>query len=368
MEENTEITFTDIAETIAITSRAVWKQRKPISAWIGLAALVGSLIAFGTQPEYAARMRLLPFRGEASAGTGLSGIAGIAGIRLPTNSTDRTITSDIYPEVAKSIDFRISVAETPLYFSSLNTNLTASDYFRKKQKKSANKSQNISQDNSNLKEYANTTDNAGRSKTNLSEPVDETEPRRYEQKYIDLVESIGERISITVNKKTAIIEVSATMPDPYAAANLVQVASQRLLERISAYESQKAEENFRFISKRYEEVKNRYESAARELASHIDRNRMLIGATAKLETNRLQRENDISYEVFQQLSRDLEQGRLKLNQATPVFTVLDAVQVPNQRISPRRTRIILLSAFFGALIGVAHLSIKSILSEVETKR
>jgi uncharacterized protein involved in exopolysaccharide biosynthesis len=157
---------------------------------------------------------------------------------------------------------------------------------------------------------------------------------------------------ISIDRKTSVITINGTMPDPYAAADLVRVTSSRLMEEIIKYESRKAGEQFMFVNQQYGQAKNRYERAQREIALFADQNRSLMSAVSRINQERLQREYDISFEMYQQFSRDLEQARMKMNQDTPVFTVLERVSVPNDRVSPRRVRILLFSVFLGTFAGV----------------
>jgi capsule polysaccharide export protein KpsE/RkpR len=190
--------------------------------------------------------------------------------------------------------------------------------------------------------------------------------RQYDQSYLSLVGNLGSRLSVSIDKKTAILLISATMPDRYAAADLVRVSADRLMQRIIEYESQKAGQNFRFVNEQYLQAKDRYERAQRDLASFTDRNRVLMSATSQIDRDRFQREYDIAFEVYQQISRELEQARIKMNQDTPVFTVLDQVTVPNIKSRPNRPQIVLFALFLGFLTGVISLGLRHLLAQAKT--
>lgn len=82
-----------------------------------------------------------------------------------------------------------------------------------------------------------------------------------------------------------------------------------------------------------------------------------MSATSQIDRDRLQREYDIVFEVYQQFSRELEQARIKMNQDTPVSTVLDQVTVPNEKTSPNRPQILFSALLLGFMLGVAQLGI-----------
>jgi uncharacterized protein involved in exopolysaccharide biosynthesis len=271
---------------------------------------------------------------------------------MSTGAMDQTITADLYPEVAKSQDFRIVVAETPLRFSSIGKSLTSVKYFRDVH--SPTLTETIVNYTiglpGNILSLANTSQEKTRS-TVVSADTSEG-PAIYDERYLYAVNSLNERLTVSTDKKTSIITITGTMPDPYAAADLVRITSDRLRERIIDFESRKAKEQFRFIDEQYRRANVRFERAQRDLAIFADRNRVLMNSTSKINQERLQREYDLSFELFQQFSRELEQARVRMNQDTPAFTVLERVIVPNQKSSPRRGRILLLATLVGLLTGI----------------
>jgi uncharacterized protein involved in exopolysaccharide biosynthesis len=176
----------------------------------------------------------------------------------------------------------------------------------------------------------------------------------YDREYLAIVEDLDNRLVVSIDKKTSVISITGLMPSPYAAADLVQTASERLMQRIIDYEAKKAGEQLTFIEEQYSQARTRYEQAQQNLASFADRNRSLVSPLSQIERDRLQSEFNVAFNVYQQLSGELQLARIKKNQDTPVFTVLEQVTVPNQRTSPRRSRILLFAIFVGLAAGVGR--------------
>jgi len=324
---------------------------------------LGLIIAFGSGEEYEATTRLIPYRSGAGSASSLSGLAGLAGIRLPAGSADQTITADLYPEVARSQDFRMKITEIPLSFRSLEKKVTAVEYFRDIRKSSFTELA-----------WRYTAGLPGiliakliPIQHNRRAPVSEITTAEtiasYDANYARLLHQMSKRLTVASDKKTSVITIKGMMPDPHAAADLVRISSDQLMKRIIAFETQKAQEQFRFVTEQHQKAKSRYDLAQRNLAEFSDRNRALMSFTAQIERDRLQREFDLSFEIYQQISRELEQSRIKMNQDTPVFAVLDRPSVPNTRKSPRRTLVLLASMILGLTIGVSRIGIRHLLSE-----
>ncbi|MHB8839884.1 MAG: hypothetical protein ACYC7F_13150 [Gemmatimonadaceae bacterium] len=349
--DDDEISLTELIEKARDFSLLAWRERQVIWRSLLVTVPLGLLVAFGSTSEYTASTKILPYRSSSSSATaGLSGLAGLAGIRLPAAATDPTITADLYPDVANTVDFRISVAETPIRFSELKEPVSTVKYFQEISRTSVV---------SFLKKYT-----IGLPGQILSAVRPAPKPivvpdsggraplAFYSRDYLKIIDGLQRRLTVNINRKTAIITIEGTMPDAYASADLVKVASERLMERIIDYESRKAGEQRKFVEEEQARARDRFEAAQRQLAAFTDRNRGTLSATAQIEAQRLQSEYNLTFELYRQFSTELEQSRIKQNQDTPVFTVLEQVVVPNTRSSPRRSLDLLAAIFFGVCGGL----------------
>lgn len=134
------------------------------------------------------------------------------------------------------------------------------------------------------------------------------------------------------------------------------------MSRLIEYESNKAAEQLRFIEEQAAQSKQRLDRVQREMALLSDRSRGTVSATAQLESQRLQREYNLAFDVYRQFATELEQARIKKAQDTPVFTVLEHVVVPDTRSSPRRGRILLGSAVLGLLGSVVVVATRRLIA------
>jgi uncharacterized protein involved in exopolysaccharide biosynthesis len=131
------------------------------------------------------------------------------------------------------------------------------------------------------------------------------------------------------------------------------------MQRIIDYEAKKAGEQLKFIEEQYAQARTRYQQAQENLAVFADRNRALVSPLSQIERDRLQSEFNVASEVYQQLSGELQVARIKKNQDTPVFTVLERVIVPLHRSSPHPTRILLMMIFIGLVVGALRILYES---------
>lgn len=353
METNDEMSFTELLTRLQGFAALVWRSKWKLSRVVAVFAVCGFAIAFGSAEEYTAKMRILPYGGAKSSG--LSGLAGLAGVRLPGGSEERAITTDLYPELLRSIDFQIALAEAPLAFTFTKQKLSSIEYFSTIHRPTL--LSRIARFTFGLPSLLKTRF------TRVTKPkakvfrVEGTDLRVLDPDYVALVQGIGERVAIDIDRRTSVMLISARMPDAFAAADIVRVTADNLMEKIISFESRKAAEHFKFIQQKYFEAEKRYNTAQRELALYADRNRVIATAVGEINLQRLKRDHDITFELFQQLGRELEQARLKIDQDSPVFAVFEGVTVPTSRTSPRRTRIVLSSVLVGFCVGIAGLGL-----------
>jgi len=160
------------------------------------------------------------------------------------------------------------------------------------------------------------------------------------------------RISVDVDSKSGILTLTAEMPDAVAAAELAQLSIDILTKYVSDYKVRKAQENYDFVQARYKEAKTEFEKNQEALAMFNDRNRNVVTALAQAESQRLQNEYNLAFEVYKGLASQLEQAKIKVKEETPVFTVLEPVIVPNRKSFPNTIVVILSSAILGCLVGI----------------
>lgn len=350
-----EIDLTELMQRVKSTGALIARSWSVVVRATFISGAIGLLVALTSRQEYSATTRLLPYRSTLSGGA-LSGLAGLAGIQLPAGATDQTITAELYPVIARTRDFRTTVAETPLQFAHAKNPITLVRYFETHRTTGERIATAVADWRASVLGAGTPRDTGAR------RGGDGQLLRTYGKAYLKIVDQLDERLVVSIDKKTSVITMTGMMPDPYAAADLVQTASQRMMQRIIDYEARKAGEQLRFVEEQYALSKTRYEAAQRALAQYEDRNRILIGAVAQVQRDRLRGDYDIAFQVYQKFSLELEQARIKKNQDTPVFTVLEQVSVPNERIKPQRAMIVVVAALLGLIWGVSEILVRQLMS------
>lgn len=355
---DSEVTFADLTRRLRDFGGTLKRQQGMLVLPLAVSVALGVFVAFGSGPEYTAGAKLVPYRSGGNGQSGLAGLAGLAGVRLSQGLPgDFVITADIYPEVVRTLDFRLAVADSPIRFAGSPTSVSPAEYFVSIYRPSP--VELVGRYSVGLPGLLVEAVRSRSGDVKVSASPDSSGFRILDRSYVRLVGRIGERIGVSVDKRTGVISVTASMPDAIAAASLVQSVADRLTKTVIDFEVRKANEQLAYIDEQYALARTRYDNAQRLLAAFADGNRTLTSATAQIEQQRLDREASFAFEAFERMAREREQAILKRSQDTPVFAMLEMPSVPTERSHPKRARVLLLSLLLGLASGLVRVAVRA---------
>ena len=83
----------------------------------------------------------------------------------------------------------------------------------------------------------------------------------------------------------------------------------------------------------------------------MDRNQDVVLQRVKTEQERLQNEMNLNYQLYNTCAQQLQAAKAKVQQETPVFTIINPPQVPLRRSKPSKGTILIACVFFGAVLS-----------------
>ena len=104
------------------------------------------------------------------------------------------------------------------------------------------------------------------------------------------------------------------------------------------------------LPKNFMEKQASYESAQKKYANFVDANQNIILLSYRAEQERLQNEMNLAYQVYTQVSQQLQMARAKVQEITPVYTVVQPATVPLKPAKPNKL-MILIGFMFLAGVG-----------------
>lgn len=350
MEENTKTSINLIEDLQKLKELffLMWNERKLFVKTCGCAVVAALVIAFSIPKKYSSDVTLAPeIAGEGDMG-GLSSLASMAGINLGALGNNDAIGPDLYPMVIHSKDYLIRLFDVPVSIekgdSVLNT--TYFDYLLKHQKIAW-----WGYPMKGLGMLMKAISSKGKADTE-KEPAGKRNFMFLSEEERNVISRMQSNITCSVDKKTGIITLSAIAQDPVVAAVIVDSARMALNQFIIEYRTNKAWQDYHYMYKLYEQAKADYNKAQAVYADFADSNLNLTSMRAQAKHDDLQNEVQLAYGVYNQMANQLQLVRAKIQENTPVYTVIDSATVPERAASPKK--LLLLMAFgFLSFVGTA---------------
>lgn len=321
----------------------MWRGRWPLLRIVALFAGLGIGVALLMQPEFVSEARIMP---EMGGGSGdmlrrLASVAGFSGVDMADNDEMDAIRPDLYPNVLQSTPFILYLIDQPMVASSGQQTTVGA----------------VLMPNEGLGWWLRTVFAA--SETSPKQPSNQLSNRivKLSKRQQKLVDEVGRRISARLDTRSGIISISAKMPDATVAAAVAQLAMDYLTAYVTNYRTEKARQDLRFYELRLNEARQRYQQAQLTVFRYNDQHQyaVVVMQAATMQKQRMDAELSIAQTGYTELSRQFEQAKLRVQERTPVFKVLEPAQVPPERVSPKRATVVLLFMLGGFVLGVVYL-------------
>lgn len=156
-----------------------------------------------------------------------------------------------------------------------------------------------------------------------------------------IADALSHRISVSVDKKTGVTTLTVTMQDPLISAALTDTVMHCLQNYITDYRTNKARHDLAFTEKLFNEAQENYYEAQQKYARFMDGNQNIIMQSFRTEQERLQNEMNLAYGVFTQVSQQLQLAKAKVQEITPVYTVVQPATVPLRPAKPNKIMILI---------------------------
>ncbi len=334
--------------------KAVWDGRQTVLKTVAVFIIFGLLVAFGSSEEYTSQVRLMPETQQQSALGGLGGLARQFGISAGPQQSTEGIPPSLYPDVTQStvflrelLDYEIAVPE--------GGQATLMDYFKEQRGSSFLmflRRYTIRLPYTVIGWFRSSDDNPAEMDLQLAGHTKTERLVQMSREEWEILRNLRNRISADVNRETGVVTIAVEMRNGVLAADVADEVVIRLGNYITDYRTEKARRDAEFIEQRFDEARERFDEAQRELARFNDENRGQLTAMARTEEQLLQSNYNLTFNLYNTMAERLEEARIKLQEETPVMNVLEPAAVPDRRSSPKRGRLLILYTVFGGFVGV----------------
>lgn len=322
--------------------RKLWTSRKFLLKAAGIGALVGLVIAFSLPKQYTVEVTLSPESGKSGGGS-LSGMAAMLGIGGMAGGSDAdALNVSLFPDIVASTPFILELFDVHVQTLDGKVDTTLVAYLG--EQKAPWWSTVMALPGMAVGGIKSLFAGGGEEEDEALNPFHLTAAQAGN------VAALRNAITAEVDKKSGMTAVSVTLQDPLVTATVTDTVVAKLQQYITAYRVSKAQQDCDYLEQLYNDRRQEYYDAQQDYARYMDANKGVILESALTERKRLQNEMDLAYQVFSQVATQLQVARAKVQEAKPVFAVVEPASVPLQP-SGTGKKMILVGFVFLALVG-----------------
>ncbi|MDD2595617.1 MAG: Wzz/FepE/Etk N-terminal domain-containing protein [Bacteroidales bacterium] len=333
--------------------KRLWVKRKIILIITGCFAAVGLFVALFTPEEYTSSCTFVPQMARRT-NSSISSVAAMAGINMDNMSNSSSSLSPyVYPQILENVDYLRDIMYFKITFNGVTESVTLFDYYTKPEYRKFNLLGTVRKYTLGLPGVV-----IGALKSKPAETVADTAVsvdgirlKSFTNEEFGVASIIMSKLKMELNDKDGYITISANMPEPVAAAELVQISFDLLQKYITEFKQQKAQSQMDFIESRYEETKADFENKQLELARFKDANRVISSATAKTRLDKLVSDYNIANAIYLEMAKQRILAGIKVKEDTPVLTAVKPAMIPHAKSKPQPMRILAVWIFMGAILG-----------------
>lgn len=319
--------------------KKLWSKKKFIIKCSIIGAIVGVVIAFSIPKEYTTTVIITTEANKTSGGS-MGALASMAGINLGGVGGEDVFSPELYPEVLNSTPFIQGLLEINVIDQKQNINSTLYTYLKDDQK-STWWSYFLKAPIALINLFSDTKE----------EPLFEDNGRYISDEEMNLIKQLREVSSIATDKKTGVTTIKVTAQSPKISAFLADTLTSYLQTYIIEQRTKKAKTDLASSQKLYDQSKNHYYNMQDSLASFSDANMNVISAKYKINQEKLQNEATLAYSVYNQMAQQVQMDKIKIQDKTPVFTVIQPAIEALKASSPNKGVILIILVFLSATIA-----------------
>ncbi|WP_375583728.1 GNVR domain-containing protein [Cyclobacterium xiamenense] len=336
---------------ILALAKTVWRQRKKVLSIVIGFVLLGLFIAIFSPKDFTASSTFVPQTADSNKAAGsLGGLASLAGINLGAMGGGAEIPPTLYPKIVSSVTFRKALLAAEFNVEGVDEPVSYREYFEEIHSPGLLAW---------LKKYTvglpGVIVKALRAKPDTTVVQSEQGLIRVSQEEFEHFKRLENQLSVVPNDKEGFVTLSFVLPEPLMAAQMSRFAQQLLQQEVIAYKISNAREQLKFTEERYLEKKKEFEEVQAKLANFKDRNQNIASATVQNQLQRLEADYNFSFNIYNELAKQLEQARLQVAKDTPIFSVIQPVTVPTEKSGPKRLLILIIFTFLGIVLGLGYI-------------
>lgn len=318
------------------------RDKKAMAFYVGIAAVIGLVVAFTTPKTYDSTVVLAPEESGAGFSGSISSLASMVGMNMKIGQTGDAIYPEIYPDLVSSTDFVVGLFSVKVKTKKNDVSCDYYTYLTKHTKPAL-----VDYPFIGLNELIKSLSSKDKRKSQVG-GVDT--PLWLTEEEDAVAKAISRNVQCLVDKKTSVITIKVTDQDPLVAALMADSVKSHLQVAITDYRTKKARVDLDYMQKLFDEARRQYDKARQVYASYADANQDVLLQSFKMKEEDLENDMQLKYNIYQQVVEQLQLANAKVQERTPAFTVIQSATVPLKHSSRSKLATLVTWAFLGFML------------------
>ena len=285
------------------------------------------------------------------AGGTLGSIASSFGFDLSDMETSDAITPMLYPDLMEDNGFVTGLFPIKVKTQDGSINTTYHDYLKKYQKEPWW-----------TKVIYSILSLLPKKEEDGSGKQGEYDPYILSKNEDDIAGAIRNNVKLSTDKKTGVITITVRAQDRLVCKTIADSVRGHLQQFISAYRTNKARTDLEYYKKLVAEAKHEYQKARQVYGSYSDENTDIILESYRAKKDDLENEMQLKFNAYSALNTQMQAAKAKVQERTPVFTLIKGAAMPVKPAGPKRMFFVLEMLILAFIITSIHV-MNSILRE-----
>jgi hypothetical protein len=325
---------------------AMWKQRKKFYIVLPITFVLATFYIFCIPRYYSTDTKMAPEAESSITGGTLGSIASSFGFDLSDMETSDAITPMLYPDLMEDNGFVTGLFPIKITTQDGSLTTTYHDYLKNHQKEAWWSKMIYS-----LISLFPKKDEGGKGKQG------EADPYILSKNEDDIAGAIRNNVKLSTDKKTGVITITVKAQDRLVCKTVADSVRGHLQQFISSYRTNKARTDLEYYKNLVAEAKRDYQKARQLYGSYSDANSDLVLESYRSKREDLENEMQLKFNAYSALNTQMQAAKAKVQERTPVFTLIKGAAMPIKPAGPKRMFFVLemlILAFIGTGIHILN--------------
>lgn len=323
--------------------KKIWANRKLFYIVWPITFVVACIVILPIPRTYESDTIVSPETTGTSSLGSLGSLASSFGLNIGNMQTTDALFPDLYPDIITTNDFIVDLFSVPV---TTEDGEISTDYYTymKVHQKTAYYKYPIKWLHM-LKKLLTPSKGGGNGKI---------DPHHLSRETNDLVDQIRDNIHCGIDKKTGVITIKVEAQDPIVCTTMADTISVRLQNLITDYRTRKARVDADYYHQLMQTAEQEYLLADANYNRFCDANWNSASQTVISEQERLANERSLAQNTYNAIVGQYQLATAKVQERTPVYTVLKAPYVPVRANKPKRVIFVLFMLVLSTFGVILH--------------